>query len=143
MGNGANQPEKKRISERLRVLMRQRNLREKDLQAITGVSHSAVSGWVNGTRRPSHKNLYKIAAAYNVTTDWLLGLTEVQQPMETDNDKIIRCICDYTGLDEKSTETLHQADDKQKARMNKLIQNPPFADRVGRFVEDFEIKPKF
>jgi transcriptional regulator with XRE-family HTH domain len=143
MGNGANQSEKKRISERLLVLMRQHDLINKDLANLAGVSPSTVSGWLSGRRRPSRKNLQKIAKECNVTTDWLDGFTDVQFPVETDEDKRKRTACDYTGLDEKSIETIHLADNKQKAQMDILFSNPPLVDCIGCFVEDFEIKPKF
>ena len=54
-----------------------------EVSALTGIAQSAVSkilNYPNGNTKylPSAETVYKIAKAFNVSTDYLLGLTDVK-----------------------------------------------------------------
>ena len=57
--------------------------------------------YVNGISDCSISNLTKIARYYNVSTDYLLGLSK-----EKTTDKDLNAVCEYTGLTEKAVQTL-------------------------------------
>lgn len=54
-------------------------------------------------------NLVKLAKYFNVTTDYLLGLTDALNPTDTAEGKILRNVCDYTGLTQNTVKVLHDA----------------------------------
>lgn len=51
-----------------------------EMQAITGVSSPAISGWKLKNALPKGDVLCRLSQYFHVTTDYLLGLTEVRQP---------------------------------------------------------------
>lgn len=72
-----------------------------DIAQKIGTSRQNVGNWLSGKTQPDIKALAAIAKAYNVSTDYLLGLTDVQSP-----DTDIQAICNYTGLSEKALKRL-------------------------------------
>lgn len=76
-------------------------LSEKKQAGLMGIPYQTFHKYVNGTAECPIGNLVKISKYYNVTTDYLLGLT--------DNPSInpdIQNACEVTGLSEKSVENL-------------------------------------
>jgi transcriptional regulator with XRE-family HTH domain len=67
-----------------------------------GVSRQNVGKWLSGETTPDINTLVKIADAYEVTTDFLLGRTDVKT-MNTQ----LKGVCEYTGLSENSIRELH------------------------------------
>ena len=78
-------------------------LSQEQLGKIIGVSKSAIAFYRDGRSQPDYSNLIKIAKYYNVTTDYLLGLTESKS-----YDSDIRIACDYTCLPEYSIRDIRQ-----------------------------------
>lgn len=60
---------------------------------------------------PRIDQLVRFANYYNVSTDYLLGYTDAEQPVTTDEGRLIRAICDYTGLSEEAVKHLHDGFD--------------------------------
>lgn len=56
---------------------------------------------------PKIDQLVRFANYYNVSTDYLLGYTDAEQPVTTDEGRLIRAICDYTGLSEEAVKAFH------------------------------------
>ena len=80
------------------------NVTRADLAEYLGVSAVAIGQYYNGDALPSMDNLIKISKYFNVSTDYLLGLTDVKT---TDTD--LKAICEFTGLDPRAVEVLHLA----------------------------------
>ncbi len=59
---------------KLRELRKQKQLTQKQLAAMINVKHSVISFYELGDRLPSPEVLKKLAAALNVSADYLLGL---------------------------------------------------------------------
>ena len=77
----------------------------KSLQALEeefGAARQTISRWMNGTSLPNATSLVKIAMHYNVSVDYLLGLTDTAHP-----DVNARVAVAYTGLSEEAVEWLH------------------------------------
>ena len=67
-----------------------------------GISRPTVGFYENGTRLPDALTLSQIATKCNVSTDWLLGLSETKQYQGTLTE-----VCNYTGLSEETARRLH------------------------------------
>ena len=63
------------MSEKIRQLRRNFNLSQVDLAAKLGVTKQCVSNWENDNILPSIDMLVKLAKFFNVSTDYLLGLS--------------------------------------------------------------------
>lgn len=68
---------------RLAELLSERAMSQKDLALATGITESAISHYVNGTRVPRGVNLTKIAKALGTSTDYLLCH---EQERDTENE---------------------------------------------------------
>lgn len=66
------------------------------------VTRQTITNWQNGFTVPDAKNLSDIARYFGVTTDYILGLTEIK----TLNNLDVRKISDWTGLSEKAVQAL-------------------------------------
>lgn len=89
------------FSERLTGLRQQHNETSRDLARALDVSFSAISNYQLGKRTPDIVFLQKVARHYNVSTDYLLGLSDTKS---TEQD--MKIACELTGLSEKSMENL-------------------------------------
>lgn len=85
---------------------RLRKLLEKNTQGelaeACNVARQSVAQWKDGKTKPDIYYLGKIADFFNVSTDYLLGRSDVQS---TDTD--VKMICEYTGLSEYAVDVLH------------------------------------
>lgn len=61
---------------RLRKILAENNISLYAFRKKTGASWSVIYKWLNGAALPSAVSLAKIAAAIDVTVDYLLGITE-------------------------------------------------------------------
>lgn len=59
---------------KLKELIEQNNLTQKQFADKLGVSESAVSCWIKGTRTPNIRTVFNICKTFNVSSDWLLKL---------------------------------------------------------------------
>lgn len=89
------------FSERLAELRQQHNETSRDLARALDVSFSAISNYQLGKRTPDIIFLQKVARHYNVSADYLLGLSDVKS---TEQD--MKIACEVTGLSEKAIENI-------------------------------------
>lgn len=64
------------FSQRIKQLREERNLGVRELAAILGISHSAISMYENCKRTPDIETCRLFANFFNVTGDYLLGLSD-------------------------------------------------------------------
>lgn len=64
------------FKEQLKELRAENNLSQQDLAEKLGVSQRSISNWETGVRQPDFEMLISIAKFFNVTTDYLLGISE-------------------------------------------------------------------
>lgn len=86
--------------ERLKSLRGEKSLQEA-AQAL-GISRATLGYYENGDRKPDIEILTKIANYYNVSSDYLLGLTNIKSLKIED-----RIISEKTGLNEDSLRALY------------------------------------
>lgn len=72
---------------RFRLLMEANNVQQHTIANIIGVKRQSISQWINGDTRPDILSLGKIAEHFNVSTDYLLGLTD-KGIVKTNRDKL-------------------------------------------------------
>ena len=67
---------KSEFSQKLKDLRHDRGWEQKDLAQQLNVSKSTISAWEIGRNQPSYELLSQLANLFDVTTDYLLGLTD-------------------------------------------------------------------
>ncbi len=65
-----------KIAKRLIELRKEKNITQKELAKNIGCTDSAVSLWELGTSEPKASYIFAIAKYFNITSDYLLGLTD-------------------------------------------------------------------
>ena len=91
------------ISQRIKTLRSENNLTQSDLASILGIAKTTLAAYEQGKNEPSIDTLIKIADYFNISTDYLLGQTDVKS-----TDLEISYIAKYLGLNERSINELHQ-----------------------------------
>lgn len=66
---------------------------QSEIAADIGVSRQTVSEYLLGNTQPNAETIIKIAKKFEVSSDYLLGLSDAPT-----SDKDLQFICDYTGL---------------------------------------------
>ena len=85
------------IGQRINTALALSNVKQKELAKELGVKDNVVSYWCSGSRTPNTEQIIKISKLLNVSSDYLLGLSDAAT-----SDKDLQFICDYLGLDEKA-----------------------------------------
>ncbi|MFZ2588128.1 helix-turn-helix domain-containing protein [Paucilactobacillus nenjiangensis] len=62
---------------RLKELRNSKHMSQEELGKFLNVGKSSISSYENGTREPSKESIVKIAEIFGVTTDYLLGNSNV------------------------------------------------------------------
>ena len=52
------------------------------MRRMTGIPQSLLSNWENAQCSPSAKHLFQLAKFFNVSTDFLLGLSHTEHPFD-------------------------------------------------------------
>lgn len=129
-----------KVGERIAVLRESRGLSQKGLSdelAKNGlvVRRETITQWENGTRDLKTEYLAKLSQFFNVTTDYLLGLSNVKS-----TDYNYRAICKTTRLSESAVAALLNASDEEVAAISEMIctGNYALAEKIYRAVKEWE-----
>ncbi|MFA6866423.1 MAG: helix-turn-helix transcriptional regulator [Clostridia bacterium] len=63
------------IGKKLKALRSEKNITQSQLAELLKVNRSLIAQYENNITTPSCENVIKLAVFYNVTTDYLFGLT--------------------------------------------------------------------
>ena len=66
------------LGQKLRQLRQANGLNQRQTAERIGVTASVVSAYENDIRQPSYASLVKLTALYNVSSDYLLGISNNQ-----------------------------------------------------------------
>lgn len=69
---------------RIKLMREEKGLYQKDLAKILNVSVPAIAQYENGKRDMSTDSLIKLAEYFEVSTDYLLGKSDVRTPKNND-----------------------------------------------------------
>ena len=86
----------------IRELMEKNGTTQDELAEKVGKTRQTVSQYANGISEPGYDTLVKIAKHFEVSTDFLLGITDTKTP-----DSTAQAVIAYTGLTEENVLTLH------------------------------------
>ena len=92
--------QKDQSAKQVEVLEAQRQLTlvQKQIAEKLGISISYYSQWEVGKRTPASNNLQKLADIYDVSTDYLLGNTDIKsKTLETDLNKTLDTVRSFDG----------------------------------------------
>lgn len=90
------------FGERLEDLIKLKKTTAAAVAKETGVAQSALSGYINQNRAPDCAAIIALAKHFSVSTDYLLGLSDVKTA-STD----LQAVVAYTGLSEDNIATLN------------------------------------
>lgn len=106
---------------KLRFLRQKESISQKEMAKLINVQPNTYNQWENGKREPDYKTLAKIASFFNVTIDYLIGLTD-KSNTEQENVAII----EENNLDnDKKNEVLFDEE-----LVNTLIDKPNLKDLI-------------
>ena len=86
-----------------------------------GISRPTIGFYENGTRLPDAFVLKQIAQKCNVSSDYLLGLTDAPT-----NDKDLQFVSDYTGLSVEAIEAIQRL----QSRCNNIVGAKDFLELI-------------
>lgn len=70
---------------RLSILLEETNTTQRELAEKVNVTEVTISRYLSGERKPRIEIIHKIAKYFNVSVDYLLGLTDVPYKLEYDS----------------------------------------------------------
>jgi len=122
------------IGNRINTALALREKKQKELAEVLNVKDNVVSYWCGGTRIPKTEQIIKIGKYLNVSTDYLLGLSDV-----ISTNPAIRDISQITGLNENTINFLAF----NKSIENETTFNRPFIDFIEFFIAKVNEKCSF
>jgi transcriptional regulator with XRE-family HTH domain len=72
------------VGKRLRLLRTERELTQEELGKVLGVGKTTISQYESEVRKPDADMLKRIAQFFDVSVDYLLGLTEEKRPVKVE-----------------------------------------------------------
>jgi Predicted transcriptional regulators len=75
------------IGTRIKSLREKRNEKQGDIAALLKISRTAISRYESGERVPDYDSIIILSQHYNVSTDYLLGITDTPNTSETSVNK--------------------------------------------------------
>ena len=64
------------LGERLKALRAEKNIGQNLLAKELGLSNASISYWETGKQEPTAEAIFKLAKYFNVSSDYILGLTD-------------------------------------------------------------------
>ena len=119
-----------KIRDRIQDLMKTRKVTQAELAAKIGCSESALSRFISGkTDKLGDESIIRIARAFEVSTDFLLGVTDIPDRMNYDIAEL--------GLSVQAAKNLYTG--KVNAEVvNRLLENKNFAAMTNMIAHYFD-----
>lgn len=104
------------IGKRIKELRAEHNLTQANLADNLNIAKTTLAAYEQEKNEPNIRILIKLSKYFNVSVDYLLGITDVKTTKPT-----IAYISDYLGLTERSIEALHMCNNVVKQNPNSYI----------------------
>jgi transcriptional regulator with XRE-family HTH domain len=119
------------FAERLSQLINDRGLKQREVGEFINVQRQTVSLYTKGQALPDIACLTKLTELFNVSADYLLGITDAPTA-----DVKKRAVCDYIGLSESAVDVLREMKrDKSKYSQSKILSDIIIDNRFADFIE--------
>jgi len=92
------------FGERLRQLREEKGLNQLELSSILKVSNSTLSLYESGNRKPDYEILINLAIFFDVSSDYLLGISNIRKPVKDNSQTYISL--DISGLPEEAVKQI-------------------------------------
>ena len=97
---------------RLKQLLNDCGDSQNEMARKTGLTKSAISNYINGTREPRQDAILKISNIYKVNPAWLMGLDVPKESIESLQKKMVNTRLDYFAINENDEDALKENEDK-------------------------------
>ncbi len=105
---------------RIKKLREEKNMKQEDLARVLSISSSAVGMYERDEREPNDEITLKLAEYFGVSTDYLLGKSDIRNPEELNKVQFANAGgLDTKGLDEEDLEELQRQIDYIKKMKGK------------------------
>lgn len=74
------------FSQRIVTIRKQHNLTQEKVGELVNLSQRSVANWESGTRSPSIPTLIELSEKFNVSVDYLLGISDVPEKAKKQPD---------------------------------------------------------
>lgn len=74
------------LGNRIKILREEKGLKQEELAKIMSVSPSTIGMYEINKREPNNELILKLSEYFNVSTDYLLGKSDVRNPEVVDKD---------------------------------------------------------
>ena len=103
------------FSKRLKQLRKQQNLTQTELANLLNLSHGAIAMWETDKRQPDNDTLVRLANFFNVSVDYLLGLSNQEYELTDENKQLLAMIDQLSPEDREAiTRFVELASKRQK-----------------------------
>jgi len=89
-----------KLGERLNKLRQERGLTQQELADLFHISNSTISSYETGNRIPDVEFLLKLSKFYNISSDYIIGLSDSRLPLDIMNS-IVADQVSYQSVIEK------------------------------------------
>ncbi len=89
------------IKETIKDLRKSKGFTQEEMAKKLSCNRQKIADWERGKSTPSADDLILLSKLFKVSTDYLLGLSDVPT-----TDKDLQFVCDYMGLDENTVKML-------------------------------------
>lgn len=77
------------FNDNLKLLLKDKNLKQADLCRMTGIQTSLMSDYLGGKKNPTIGNAILIADALNISLDTLVGKDKYSSPQKQQSSKVL------------------------------------------------------
>lgn len=129
------------LGDRIRKLRESRNMTQTELSEILGMkTYTTVSKWEKNENFPKGKDLKKLAEIFNVTSDYLLGLSDTKLGKITTQNEHPEILTIYNQLEEPKQEKVldyakEQLEEQNNSKIVSIFDKPQDEDYITDYVE--------
>lgn len=129
------------LGDRIRKLRESRNMTQTELSEILGMkTYTTVSKWEKNENFPKGKDLKKLAEIFNVTSDYLLGLSDTKLGKITTQNEHPEILTIYNQLEEPKQEKVldyakEQLEEQNNSKIISIFDKSQDDDYITDYVE--------
>lgn len=97
MSNNRERDGRELFAERLRVLRARKKISQRELAKAIGInSNAAIAHWEQGRNLPDWENLNKLAAYFDVSASYLMGISDMEKGVEISEHLLAKALSGQT-----------------------------------------------